>query len=367
MPPSETGTLDLMSRSVLRVLALLGCGVLLVACTSSGTSSGTDNEQRASLSGAQAAPGGTFSFAAAGDHGANPHATAALRRLNRSDVDFYLALGDLDYDQTPSDRAWCDYVHSHLPAKGQRFPFEVVVGNHERDGGPDGRIGRFARCLPDRLGSTHGPGSRYGTEYAFTYPRTRPRAMVIMIAPNLTVGGVAHSYRPGSPHRQWLVRQIDRARANGIRWVVVGMHYPCITTGRAHGCDAGPEVLNLLVRKRVDLVLAGHNHIYERSKQLRVNHGDCPRLVPNRFDPDCVVDGGSDGVYRKGAGTLLVTAGSFGGREQGAAPGDSERGYFAKVDGDALGFVRYAVGADAIHGRFLSTASSASDAFAIVR
>ena len=352
----------------MRVLALLTGAAVLAACTSTGS----DRDARGALGSAspahdRALPGRTFSFAAAGDHGANPNTASALRRLDRADVDFYLALGDLDYDETTTDRAWCDYVHDRLPSKGKLFPFEVEVGNHEQDSGPDGRISRHARCLPDRLDSTHGPGSRYGAEYAFTYPRKNPFAKVIMVAPNLSVAGELHTYEGGSPHRRWLVRQIESARDSGIRWVVVGMHYPCITTGRSHNCDSGPGILNLLLRKRVDLVLAGHNHIYERSKQLRLNHSDCRRIREGRFDRDCVVPGWRDGVYRAGAGTLLVTAGTFGGRPQGADPHDSERRFFSKVDGDALGFVRYIVSPDRIHGRFLSTGDSAADSFDIVR
>jgi hypothetical protein len=309
----------------------------------------------------------TFVFAAAGDHGANPRTAAALRLLDGSAAEFYLALGDLDYDQTPTDRAWCRYVKRHLPRKGATFPFQVLVGNHEQDGGADGRIRNHARCLPDRLGSRAGPGPGYGTEYAFTYPRQNPYAKVIMISPNLTVGGERLGYRPGSPHRRWLVGQIDRARADGIRWVIVGLHYPCLSTGATHGCDSGPEVLNLLVRKQVDLVLSGHNHIYERSKQLQLGRGSCDRIVPGRYNADCVVDNRRNRVYGQGAGTLLVTAGSFGGREQGTDPRDSERRYFARVDGDALGFVRYVVTPDRIGGRFLATGGSVEDDFRIVR
>lgn len=357
-----------MNRFAGHVLALLTCAAILGGCTSIGSEQGA----RGSLGAGQPAParslpGRAFSFAAAGDHGANPSSTAALRRLDRSDVDFYLALGDLDYDETASDEAWCDYVHDRLPSKGKLFPFEVLVGNHEQDGGPDGRIAELARCLPDQLNSTHGPGSRYGAEYAFTFPRTNPLAKVIMLAPNLTVDGELHTYGRGSPHRRWLVRQIENARDVGIRWVIVGMHYPCITTGLTHDCDSGSGILDLLVRRRVDLVLAGHNHIYERSKQLRLDRGDCRRIRTDRFDRDCVVAGWRAGVYRAGAGTLLITSGTFGGREQGADPHDSERRYFAKVDGDALGFVRYVVRPGRIHGGFLSTADSAADSFDIVR
>jgi len=47
----------------------------------------------------------------------------------------------------------------------------------------------FTECLPDRLGSTVGPGSVYGAEYTFTYPTQAPLAKFIMISPRLTVDG----------------------------------------------------------------------------------------------------------------------------------------------------------------------------------
>src|SRR3954454_22715084 len=108
----------------------------------------------------------SFTFAAAGDHGANATTALSLAALDASPASFYLALGDLDYDETTSDAAWCDYVHQHLPTKGPDFPFEVVTGNHEDDSKVDGFILNHAACLPDRLGSTAGPGSQYGVEYS---------------------------------------------------------------------------------------------------------------------------------------------------------------------------------------------------------
>lgn len=304
-----------------------------------------------------------FAFAAAGDYGANRHVARGLAALDRSPAAFNLALGDLDYDQTSSDRAWCAYVRNRLPRKGARFPFELLAGNHEEDGGPDGHINVFAQCLPDRLSADTGPSSGYGAEYAFDFPPDRPLARVVLISPNITVNGIRHTYQTRSPHRAWLVEQIDRARARG-QWVVVGMHYPCVTAGR-HGCDAGALVLNLLVRKRVDLVLAGHNHIYERSKQLRHGPG-CPWVRSGRFDVDCVADPGRDARYRRGAGTVLVTAGTFGGKPQGVNPGDRDRRYFARVDGRSYGFAQFHVRQGRLHGQFRATSGGLRDSFDVV-
>lgn len=306
-----------------------------------------------------------FTFAASGDLGANRHTSANLRMLNRSAARFFLALGDLDYDQTPTDRAWCGYVKRGLPAKFPRYPFEVLVGNHEEDGGEDGRIANFARCLPDRLHSDIGPRSRYGAEYSFTYPRHRPLMKVIMIAPGMRVNGVQYSYTRGTPHRRWLSREIRQARTRGIHWVVVGMHYPCITTG-LHQCDAGEGILNFLVRRRVDLVLVGHNHMYERSKQLRLSKR-CRHIGPRDFDAGCVADAGRDGRYREGRGTVFITAGTFGGHKREGGGKEPDRPYFAAVNDQSYGFVRYRVRRGSIHGRYVRSAGHFHDSFSIVR
>ncbi len=45
------------------------------------------------------------------------------------------------------------------------------------------------------------------------------------------------------------------------------MHKPCLSLGE-YACDIGADLTNLLLSKKVDLVLSGHEHIYQRSKQL---------------------------------------------------------------------------------------------------
>jgi hypothetical protein len=76
----------------------------------------------------------------------NARTDASLASLDASDAEFFLALGDLDYDALTPDSAWCDYITSHLPTKGPTFPFELVAGNHEQQGAPDGYILDFAAC-----------------------------------------------------------------------------------------------------------------------------------------------------------------------------------------------------------------------------
>lgn len=345
-----------------RYAVLLSVLTLLAACqspASPGASTPPDREAGA-LAAVDSAAGG-FTFSAAGDLGANSTTAASLRLLDRSSSRFFLALGDLDYDQTSTDRAWCRYVKSRLPTKGPRFPFELVVGNHEADGGEDGRIRHHAACLPDRLDS-HGT---YARQYAFRFPRTNPVAKFIMIAPRLKVDGHTYRYDVGTADRRWLIRQIDSARANGIKWVVVGMHYMCLSTGSGHaGCSSGHAVHDLLLRKRVDLVLNGHNHVYERSKQLAFSDS-CPRIPPGEYDADCVVDSGADGAYAKGAGTVQVTSGRFGGRPMELNSGDPDAPYFAVTDAGTTGFTSFTVTADRLVARYVASTGALADSFVI--
>src|SRR5207247_2767152 len=156
----------------------------------------------------------TFASAAAGDIGASG-AISSLAKLNASGVNFYLALGDLDYDQTPTDEAWCDYVKQRLPTLGPTFPFELVAGSHEYQGGPNGYIMNHAACLPDRLGST----GLYGAQYYFDYPASSPLMRVIMISPDLLIENYNYTYSVGSPEYKWLISAIGGARNAGTPWI----------------------------------------------------------------------------------------------------------------------------------------------------
>ncbi|MCA1845909.1 MAG: metallophosphoesterase, partial [Actinobacteria bacterium] len=255
------------------------------------------------------APGnGSFVFTAGGDMGCSPEAAATLEGIHASGADFSLHFGDMAYDQAaaPYEQTWCDFVHARV---GESFPYEIVTGGHDLDEGPtkgaqyEGSIDKYAQCMPDRMASTSVNGSAYGKEYYFDHPAAQPLARFIMISPSITMpDGTTYDYtaNPPSAHYQWLVDAIDGARAAGIRWVVVGTARNCITAGEKH-CEIGQDVFNLLVDKKVDLILQGHEHGYERSKQL-ASGPNCPAIpVDVAAPPACIAADGANG-YTKGAG-----------------------------------------------------------------
>jgi hypothetical protein len=152
---------------------------------------------------------------------------------------------------------------------------------------------------------------------------------------------------------------IDAARETGIKWIVVGMHKNCISTG-PKTCEAGRDIMNLLIEEKVDLILQGHDHNYQRSHQLRC-------LTVNSTDPDCISDRGDDGVYRKGGGPVILINGAFGASHYSVSRSDSEAGYFANIDRTTFGVTEYVVTNREINATYLrSSGGNHADSFRIV-
>jgi hypothetical protein len=277
---------------------------------------------------------------------------------------FNLALGDLSYGILQPETAWCNYVKARV---GDTFPFQLVAGNHEDDTPAGYNIDNFARCLPDRIGSITGIYSR---EYYFDYPPTSPLARVILISPNMTFhNGGTYSYPAGSAHYDWVAAAIDGARAASIPWVIVGMHQNCISMGVKNSCQIGTDLFDLLVDKKVDLVLQGHDHDYQRSKQLALATPSCTSIPTNSYNPSCVVDDGADGDYTKGAGSVLVIVGSGGISLYNVNQADSEAGYFNSWMGDnsdpTYGFLQVELTDNRLSASFVPAAGAFTDSFTI--
>jgi hypothetical protein len=130
---------------------------------------------------------------------------------------------------------------------------------------------------------------------------------------------------PDGAMLQWLVRDLA---ATDQDWIVATMHHPPYSFG-SHNSDRERQLIEMrehalpiLEAGGVDLVLAGHSHIYERSMLI-----DSAYATPTTADGH-VLDPGDgrplgDGVYRRPrrashAGTVYVVAG------HGGAPLDSQ-------------------------------------------
>ena len=133
------------------------------------------------------------------------------------------------------------------------------------------------------------------------------------------------------------------------------MHEYCNTLVSA-SCSTGPDIMNLLINKKVDLVLQAHDHAFNRSKQLALRTG-CSLVNPGPYDGDCVVDTGSDGIYGRGAGTVIMTVGVGGKSINSVDTHDSEAPYFIRWMGSnanpTYGFLKISVSSTSLSGRFI--------------
>lgn len=268
----------------------------------------------------------SFTFSALGDIGATSATTKSLQIIPQKNIDLTLAVGDLMYADKNTENDWCNYIKGIV---GTNYPFQLLVGNHEEDSKVDGYILNFTKCLPDKLNST----GLYGVQYYFDYPQTNPIARFIMTAPYSIVGGKMYEYyKDKNPENYiWLSNTIDDAHNKNIKWVIVGMHKNCITIG-VKVCEVIEDMLNLLADKKVDLIIQGHDHTYQRSKQIKY-------FKRNTYDPSYTTSGSeNETVYTKGNGPILVISGNPGGQSMYDINfEDTEKGYFVKALGNNMG------------------------------
>src|SRR6266704_6751972 len=350
----------------------------------------------------------SFSFAASGDMASLTVSTSttSLNRLATANPSFFLSLGDMSYDPSVTGDAWCGQFASAFSS------IEVMPGDHDTGGHNSATFGetlsyeRYLNGCPFNLGVpiVCGPvqGNCYGKEYYFDYPTINPVARFIFASPKIyNITGVCTSspncssqtgqpctdqygcwqYNANDVHYNWVSAAIDNARSLGIKWIIVGTHKDCISASDAT-CSMGNDFFNLLLSKKVDLIIQAHDNAYERSKQLALNNSTCTKIATNgdgypTYNSACVVNSGSSGSYPAGTGTIVVIQGAWindlykvNSTSIGNGETIAEAPYFAKLMGSntagaGLGFVKYSVSPNEIDVQTNFT-STFQDSFSIV-
>ncbi|MFJ2728010.1 purple acid phosphatase family protein [Streptomyces collinus] len=280
---------------------------------------------RAALASFRTAPAAAerFVFTAFGDQGVGRAANANDHLVRRQDPAFHLHAGDICYaDVNGAGRTsdgydptfWDLFLKQNEPV-ARSVPWMVTTGNHDMEAwySPDGYGGQLARfSLPDSGFDPRGtPGA-----YAFTYGNT---AFVALDANDVSYEIPANHGHSDGRQTRWLDAKLRELRARrGVDFVVVFFHHCAYSTSQ-HASDGGVRAkwLPLLARHRVDLVINGHNHVYERTDAIR--NGAVGREVPI---------GGSTDPARDGI--VYVTAGG-GGRDLYSFPSGVKDSYEGHV------------------------------------
>ncbi|MFF0410896.1 purple acid phosphatase family protein [Kitasatospora sp. NPDC004745] len=209
------------------------------------------------------------------------HGAAAVRQVERFAPLFHLLNGDLAYANNNTDlqpQCWNAFMNN-LSTSAANRPWMPAPGNHEVEagGGDLGYASYLTRFeLPD-----NGTRDHCGTWYSFQigavlFVSLDGNEIAVeddaSIDPATGLSIYISGYSEGAQLR-WLERVLARARrGREVDWIVVNLHQFAMSSSAAsHGGDMGirEHLLPVLDRYSVDLVLAGHDHDYERTHPVR--------------------------------------------------------------------------------------------------
>jgi len=226
-----------------------------------------------------APPAGTGSvrFVVVGDSGAGTVAQRDVAsNMALSNPDLVLMTGDVVYESGADyeiDRAYFTPYAALL----ERVPFYPAVGNHDV-------VSDLGESFLNRVYLPR--NSADGTERYYSFDR----ATVHFVALDST-----QDLSPGSPQGDWFASDLA---ANQRAWTIVYLHHPAYSSSN-HGSDLAVRAALVPVCERcgVDVVFAGHDHVYERTHPLA---------------GDVVVDADAGGDYVDPEGTVFVVTGGGG-------------------------------------------------------
>ncbi|MFA6299690.1 MAG: metallophosphoesterase family protein [Nocardioides sp.] len=246
-----------------------------------------------------------FRFAAFGDMGVNAAAAAHVALIREQEPDFSFVVGDLCYadssggtglggSDTQDFAVWDQWLRQIQPS-ARSTPWMTTVGNHEMEAG-NGELG-YAGYL-DRFALPRNGVRGAPVTYSFVYGNV---GFVALDGNDASYEIARNADYLGSAQDRWLVRRLEAMRARpDLDFIVVGFHNCMYCTNLVHGSDGGHRDRweAIFDRFRVDLVVNGHNHCYERTHQVRGG--------------EAVVEAPRGAVVDSRRGTTYLTAGGAG-------------------------------------------------------
>jgi acid phosphatase type 7 len=199
-----------------------------------------------------------FRFTHFGDQGTGPgglRATAALQDLA---TDWHIIAGDISYADG-DQRKWDLWAEQFAPF-GSQVPLMTVPGNHENKDFM-GQAYRTRFAMP-------GTGAPF---YSFVYGNV----FLVSTAAGAFFGDREAALEDIRFELIWMEHTLARAaamRAAGlIDFIVVTQHFPSFTDTRNRGPISPDRVVaaeQILQRYQIDLLLVGHDHMYQRSHPM---------------------------------------------------------------------------------------------------
>lgn len=223
----------------------------------------------------------TTSFLAYGDMGVgaeNDRNSTAEILAHVDDVDVVVHVGDVSY-AVGHAKKWADWFEEIEPV-ATRVPYHVCLGNHEYDWPTQS-------FKPWYFSYRHDSGGECGIPYdkRFKMPGPPFRSKDVLsgstnIYHSINVGLVhivmissEHDMSPGSEQFVWLEQDLERVDRKVTPWVVFGQHRPFYGSTVVRALPEYGKMKAwfepLFLKYKVDLVLFGHIHQYQRTCRMK--------------------------------------------------------------------------------------------------
>ncbi|KAM1229475.1 hypothetical protein ACFX2G_040646 [Malus domestica] len=214
-------------------------------------------------------------FLAFGDMGKAPRDSSAMHyiqpgslsviqavadEINSGNVDSIFHIGDISY-ATGFLVEWDLFLQQISPV-ASRVSYMTAIGNHERDYIDTGSV----YILPDSGGES---GVPYETYFPMpTSAKDKPWYSIEQASVHITVISTEHDWSTNSEQYQWMRKDMASVDRSKTPWLIFMGHRPMYSSSPGFlNVDKifVNEVEPLLLESKVDLVLFGHVHNYERT------------------------------------------------------------------------------------------------------
>ena len=221
-----------------------------------------------------------FEWISIADHGDSSEALEVTEAIIADEsAQMVTVSGDIAYADGEQS-AWDNWFQEQQDSM-TNIPWVTAVGNHENEPGY-GFSPYEHRFDSDQEIETE----------TFWYSRNVPGVHMVFMS-------TEHDYTSGSDQYSWLEQDLSAVNREVTPFVIVYGHKPMYSSNSYHGSevDLRDALEELYVAQGVDLVIAGHDHFYERTWPVSA---------------EVVMDTGKDNRFSRGEGPIHLVIGIAG-------------------------------------------------------
>lgn len=191
---------------------------------------------------------------------------AIANEVNSNNVNSVFHIGDISY-ATGFLAEW-DFFLNLISPVASRVSYMTAIGNHERDYIDSGSV----YVTPDSGGEC---GVPYETYFPMpTAAKDKPWYSIEQGSVHFTVISTEHDWSENSEQYNWIKKDLASVNRQHTPWLIFMGHRPMYTSNNGFS-SKDQKFINavepLLLQNKVDLVLFGHVHNYERTCSVYQN------------------------------------------------------------------------------------------------